>query len=299
MRSARSLIFALGAALTAHADFRYITTTRNPVDTEAGQPYKSAQGAAASAQTTKHYLKGQKMKMDNGATATIIDFDSQTVTVIDNNQKTYAVTKFGDLGQALPQSDLEAKAELKETGQRKTIKGFNASEAIMTMEIDASQTSRAGINMKMRMEMDIWLSPDVPGAEEWRAFFEKNRDRFPWNAMSGGASPSMQQAIASLQRKMASLRGVPVLQVIRVKPAGNDAQAVQAQQGMDKARAQLEAMRQQGGPQAAAAEQALARMGAMTSGSGALFEVTVESSDFSTDGIPDSVFAIPAGYRQK
>jgi hypothetical protein len=65
------------------------------------------------------------------------------------------------------------------------------------------------------------------------------------------------------------------------------------QQGM----AQLQAMAQQGGPQGDAAKQALARMGAL-SGSGALSETTIEASGFSTASIPDSVFAIPAGFQK-
>jgi hypothetical protein len=66
---------------------------------------------------------------------------------------------------------------------------------------------------------------------------------------------------------------------------------------MAQARAQMEAMAKQGGPQAAAAQQALARMGA-PSGSGSLFEITTESGGFSTGSIPDSVFAIPAGFQK-
>jgi hypothetical protein len=58
----------------------------------------------------------------------------------------------------------------------------------------------------------------------------------------------------------------------------------------------------QGGPQAAAMKQALARMpggAAMSgSGSGAIIEVTMDSSDFSAASIPDSVFAVPDGYRK-
>jgi hypothetical protein len=33
-------------------------------------------------------------------------------------------------------------------------------------------------------------------------------------------------------------------------------------------------------------------------GGGALVEITMESGDFSTNPIPDSVFAIPAGYQK-
>jgi hypothetical protein len=34
-------------------------------------------------------------------------------------------------------------------------------------------------------------------------------------------------------------------------------------------------------------------------GGGSLFKVTTESSGFSTNSSPDSVFALPAGYTQK
>ena len=74
---------------------------------------------------------------------------------------------------------------------------------------------------------------------------------------------------------------------------------------MKDAMARLQAMQAQGGPAAAAAQQALARMGAVTggaassgAGSGSLMEMTMESSDFSTGSIPDSTFAIPAGYQK-
>jgi hypothetical protein len=46
----------------------------------------------------------------------------------------------------------------------------------------------------------------------------------------------------------------------------------------------------------------MARMGAARGapgGGGSLFEMTTESSDFSTNSIPDSIFAIPAGYTKK
>jgi hypothetical protein len=65
---------------------------------------------------------------------------------------------------------------------------------------------------------------------------------------------------------------------------------------MDKAKAQMEAMQKQGGPQAAAAAQAMARMGMASSGGG--MEMTIQMSGFSTAPIPDSVFAIPADYHQ-
>jgi hypothetical protein len=154
--------------------------------------------------------------------------------------------------------------------------------------------------MKMTMEMDTWSSTAVPGAQEMKAFYQKNASRFPWSAMGGGGSPSAAKAMSDMQKKLAASGGVPLLQTVRMKSAGNEAQMQQAQAGMAQARAKLEEMKKQGGQQAAMAEQMLARLGSMPGaggGSGALFEITMESSDFSTGNIPDSVFAIPAGYQ--
>jgi hypothetical protein len=191
---------------------------------------------------------------------------------------------------------MDINIDLKETGERKTINGFNATEMVMTMEMDNPQARQQG--MKMKMEMDIWVSPDVPGAGELRSFYQKNAGKFPWGAMMGGGrgNESMQKAITQLRRKMAEVKGVPVLQVMKMGAAGNEAQMAQMQQGMAQARAQLEEMKKQGKlpPQM---EEQLKRMTASSPG-GSMFETTMESSNFSSSAIPDSVFAMPAGYQQ-
>ena len=227
----------------------------------------------------------------------ILDFDAQNMTQINTAQKTYTVSKFSELGETVSKSGMEINIDVKETGQRKTINGFNATELVMTMVIDNPQSRQQG--MRMKVEMDIWVSPDVPGAQELRAFYQRNAGKFPWAAMSGAGgrgNPSMQKAMADLQRKMADMKGVPVLQVMKIGGSGNEAQQAQMQQGMAQARAQLEEMKRQGKltPQM---EEALKRMNGASSG-GSMFETAMESSDFSASPIPDSVFAIPAGYQQ-
>jgi hypothetical protein len=287
MKIAILSLATLALTLNARADFSYTSTMK----------MSGGMASAASGGTSKHYLKGQKMKTDTGDSAIIMDFEAQTMTMVDNTKKTYHVTNFSDMGQALKradQSDMSVKVDVKETGQRKSINGFNASEVIMTMEIN-NPTSRQA-SMKMQMEMDIWISTDVPGSQEMRAFYQKNSGRFPWQSLTGGANPSMQQGMAEMQRKMSSMNGVPVLQVTRMKSSGNDAQMAQRQQAMEQSRARFEEMKKQGGKQAELAEQMLARMGAMSGGS--MFETTTESSNFSTGAIPDAVFAIPAGYQK-
>jgi hypothetical protein len=285
MKTATLFVVMLCATATAYADFSYTTTRKTQ-----GSP------AAAAPTSIKYFYKGQKMMTDSGDTATIIDFNAQTISTVNKSQKTWSVMTFNEMAQKVKQADVDAKIDVKETGQTKTINGFNASEMVMTMDVDSPQMSQAG--MKMQMEIDMWRSSDVPGAQELRAFYQRNGANFPWAAMGGGAG-SMQKAMVEIQRKLADSGGVTLLQTIKAKSAGAGAQAAQMQAGMAQARAQMEAMIKQGGPQAAAAQQALARMGGMPAGGGSLFEMTMESGDFSTSSIPDSVFAIPAGFQRK
>src|SRR5262249_11458977 len=152
--------------------------------------------------------------------------------------------------------------------------GYNASEGMMTMEFETPQSAQKGL--KSVMEFDMWLSSDPPGTQELRAFYQRNAGKLPWSAIAaGGGNPSMPKAGAGMQEQGAELGGVPVLQVMRMKMGGNEAQAAQMQQSMAMARERLEAMRKQGGQQAQMAEQALARMGAMGGSGGSLLEITM------------------------
>jgi hypothetical protein len=272
-------MLTLAAGFAAHADFSYTQTT------------KPSQGAP---QVAKTYLKGSKMAVERDGTATIMDFGAQTITTVDKTGKTYSVRKMGDM---IPPGgpSVTPQMDVKETGQKRTINGMNCTQMVMTMSMDAPAGGPPG--MKMQMEMEMWISTDVPGWQNMRAFYQKNGNAL--GAMAGG-NPGLQKAMVEMQKKMATMNGMPVEQIMRMKAPGMDAaQAPGAQAGMGQARARLEEMIKQGGPQADAARQALARMPGGGGGGGSLFETTMTSSDFSSSDVPDSVFAIPAGFTQK
>jgi len=307
MRTTALPALTLCLAAAAFADFSYTTTRKTT-----GGMMASMGGAATAPQTTKQYFKGQKMKTDSGATATILDFEAQTVTTLNIAHKTYTVTPFNDMTKGAKAPDIEAKIDVKETGQKKTINGYNASELVMTMEVDSPQARQMG---PMQMEIDMWISPDVPGYQELREFYRRNAARFPWSAMAAGANPSMQQAMADLQKKMMSMHGVSVAQVMRMKSAGgapgspaagpSGEQMAQMQQAMAQACPQMQSMIAKGGPAAATIKQQYDKMcggaaaaPASPGSSSYLMEMTMDSSDFSTAGIPDSVFAIPADFKK-
>jgi hypothetical protein len=307
-RSAALCAVTLAASLTASADFSYTTTQKTTGGTMAAMAGSNAD------RTSKVYFKGQKMKTFYGNAATIIDFGSQTITTINDAQKTYTVKKFSDLPNPGANAT-DVTFDVKDTGQKKVVNGFNASETIITMSMDMD-TGRGGPPMKMQVEMELWIASDVPGVGDMRAFYQKNLASFPWAAMSQvGGNPGMQKAMAQMERKMAELNGVAVERVIRIKPAGGAGvpqaaqmpqMSAQQQAQMQAAMARLQQMQSQGGPAAAAAQQAMGRMGGMAggagpgsaSGAGSMIEMTIDSSDFSNASVPESVFAVPAGYKQ-
>jgi len=102
--------------------------------------------------------------------------------------------------------------------------------------------------------------------------------------------------MADLQKQMAKVNGIPVLQITRMK-SGDDEKSKQMQAQMQAMRAQMEAMKKAGGKQAEMAEKAMAAMGG-AGNSKYLMEITSESSAFSTATIPASEFAIPAGFKK-
>jgi hypothetical protein len=296
-------LFAI--ALAARADFSYTMTQK----TSGGS--MAAMAGTAADRTTKYYLKGQKMATSSTDGGTIIDFDAQKVTTFNSAQKSCSVKKFSDIAGA-DASNTEITVDVKETGQKKTINGFNAMETVigMNMDMDAGR----GPSMKVRIELDMWTSPDVPGASELKAFYQKNAANFPWKALAAGGNASIDRAMGQIQRKMAEMNGVVVEQIIRVSPPAGSQMAMpqmpqmssaQAAQ-MQAAMAKMQEMAKQGGAQGAAAQQAMARMGGMAGGAaagapagatGSLIEITVDGSGFSTTSVPDTAFAIPDGYK--
>ena len=280
MKSAQLLTLVLAANFLAHADFSYTQTRKGS---------QGMAGAAAAPQVTKCFFKGSRVLFDSGATAHVIDYGAQTMTTIDKAAKTYSVRPMGG-NMPADAANVDVQIDVKETGQTKTIAGFNCRQVVMTMA-----TAAAG--MKMQIETESWISADVPGWQNMRAFYQKNGSAL--SAMAGG-SPGVQKAMAEMQKKMSAMNGVAVLQPVRMKSAaGSEEQMGQAQAGLAQARARLEEMAKQGGQQGEMARQALARMPGGSGAGAPLYETTTESSDFSAADIPDSIFAIPAGFTRK
>jgi TonB family protein len=281
-------LLTLGTSSIGLADFSYAVTGKL--------------APLSGPQTEKRYFKGQKMKVESASGSTILDFDAQTVTRINNMLKSYSVTKFSDIPAPPKQTEVDVTVYVQETGRTKSISGYEASEVVLTADLDSPQIRQRPV--KPQTERRLWVSTDVRGSEEIRAFYERNRERFPWMALADGGQQQGADATAEAVRAAAvetegrktELKGVPVLEVFTLRAAAGGSRGPNTQDWA-QARAQLEGQRNKGGPGASTAAQALARAESMGGDPFALMQNTLESSGFSTEPIPDSVFAIPAEYK--
>jgi hypothetical protein len=280
---------ALLLSAAAQGDFSYTMTRKQ----------SGGVSVAGRNSVTKFYIKGAKMKVDRGNRAVIVDFDAGAVTTIDEVQKTVSTRNLRDAGASDPKVEVSA---VKETGSHKTIGGHNAVESSVTTDLDSEELRQTGASL--RLEMNFWLADDVPGAAELREFYRRHESVFPWNVLKGDGNPAIEQALTGIRQKIAGMTGVPVLEVVAVKPAHSggttpgklELSTAEATKMRDQV-AELDAIIQKGGPEAASAARSLALLNAVLEprrnpdASGALFEITFESADFSDASIPDSVFA--------
>jgi TonB family protein len=281
-------LLSLGTSSIGLADFSYTVTGKL--------------APLSGPQTEKRYFKGQKMKVESAGGSTILDFDAQTVTRINNMLKSYSVTKFSDIPAPPKQTEVDVTVYVQETGRTKSISDYEASEVVLTADLDSPQIRQRPV--KPQTEKRVWVSTGVPGSEELRAFYERNRERFPWMALAEGGqqqaanatAEAVRAAAVETERRKTELKGVPVLEVstLRTAPGGSRGPNIQ---DWAQGRAQLEGQRNKGGPGANTAAQALARAESMGGDPFAVMQNTFESSGFSTEQIPDSVFAIPAEYK--
>jgi len=147
-------------------------------------------------------VKGDRMMTTNDKTAELIDLAEEKVYNIDLDSKSYKVVTFAELRQKMQEAQAKAKEHMdaakekqekqekpaepqkkmavdvstKETGQRKTLNGFDCKQVITTVTMhDESKTLEQGGGMVMTT--DSWMTSPIPAMKEVAAFrkryFEK------------------------------------------------------------------------------------------------------------------------------
>ncbi len=268
-------------------------------------------------------VKGGRMAHLSGDTAQIVDLAAETITEVNHPQKTFSVITFAQMAEAMkkmasrmhedPESDVDFKIEVKDTGASKQIQGLDAHQMMMTLTgvVKDKKTGREG---EMKIVSDIWLTNSVKGYDEVRAFYQQMAQKMAvMPGMGAGMmQPGMMKGMSEVWKQAAKLEGVPVLQVVRIgdvpaEASGAQQTAAPAPSAGDAAASaiagRLGALGGLGGfgrkkKQPQPAEDAPKPAASSPAAPGALIEMTTELTAFSTATVDGARLQVPAGFRQ-
>lgn len=320
-----------GILSIAHADFQYQSTSRVTGGALIQMMrFVPGGGALKEPQVSTVAVQGNRLVRKSKRQAEIIDLDKRAITTIDFQKRTYSEMTFEQMKQMLEQMssamaqkkqqdgekvNLDVDADVKNTGQTKTINGMEAHQMIVTMTMSAKdpQSGQAGA---MKMNSEMWLAKDIPGAAEMRDFYGRMAKELDWAPTGMGGMmnrPDVNRAMAKMMAEGEKMDGTPVEQVIRIGAEGSGAPGdEQTSKNTQESSARPSVGDAVGAAlgsklggfggfgrkkkQDSAATEAKPAEAQQTGGS--LIEMTVDSSDFSTGAVDASLFAVPAGFKQ-
>jgi hypothetical protein len=356
--TALAVILALPTAL--FADYSYQETTQI---TGGSMLSLMKMAGALSSQARKAgdpvvssiFLKGNRLANVSADSIEIIDLDKQSVTHIDVAKRTYTVITFQQMrdqvakarqqmesqqaSQPAPQAAAPANPDnvkmsfdvkVRETGATRQVSGLDSKEAIMTMTMNATDqtTQQTGA---MAVTNDMWLVPEVPGYSQIGEFYKRMAEKM--GSMTAGIgmdlskmvaqNPGASQALVDMGKEMQKIKGVPIMQIMRmgttingqplpaaseaplppdntpVMPSGSDIAKQSAASVLTSHLGALGGFGGFGKKKAAApppADPTPTNANAAPT-SAILMESQTTVSSFSSASVDESHFAVPAGYK--
>jgi hypothetical protein len=228
-------------------------------------------------QTYKVYLKGNKMARLGADTGMIFDLDTGTMTMIDMQKKSYSTTTFDEMNRRVQEmqermskndsqaADMQFDAKVEPTGKTRTIDGKEAKEYIMTI---TAQGAQAG----MRVKSDLWAVPSVTGMDELRSFQTRMVTKLKY---LNGFNPAMGTAsagLSQLNKEVLKMDGYPVAQEVTIS-------------GVQSPMSPMMAMRNGGEEN--------------KDPNAPFLIMNTDEKSFSDSTVSDSVFQVPAGFKEQ
>jgi hypothetical protein len=269
-------------------------------------------------------IKGDRKMTTSGETGEIVDLTEEKVYRLDLDKKSYTVVTFDELRKQMQEAQRRAREsaggdkkepqgkpeepqvdvdfDLKETGQKRTISGYDTREVLMTVTVreKGKTLEQAG---GLLLTSSSWLAPEIPGMKE-QADFEMRYARKLYGdlvsveamqAMTAAVAmyPGMKQAMERMSKEKVNMTGTPLLTTMSFQAVKNPQQAQQEEResasggggGLGGLLARKIMKKKEDSP-----EQASGRATIMTS--------TTEVLKIATDVSPAEV-AIPAGFKQR
>jgi hypothetical protein len=266
-------------------------------------------------------VKGNRKATVNDATGQIIDLSEEKIYDLDMKKRTYEVTTFEELRRRMrearekaqkdaekepgrepqksgePEKEFEVDFDVKETGQKKPLAGYDTREVIMTITVrEKGKTLEDGGGIVMTA--DSWLGPQIAALKEVSDF-----DQRYWKQLQGpeamGLSAEQMAMVASmypmlkpaserLAKEGSKLKGTPLATTTTFEAVKSRAQMAQAAEGSKSGGGGLSGM--------------LARKIAKRDGEdkprATIFTTISETQEVATSVAPTDI-DLPAGFKEK
>jgi hypothetical protein len=193
-------------------------------------------------------VKGNRKATFNDSTGQIIDLGEEKVYELDMKKKTYKVATFAELRRRMEEAKAKAEQnaqkeqprekaaepapkennveidfDVKDTGQKKVVNGFDAHQVVMTITVrEKGKTLEE--NGGLVLTADEWLVPRIPAMKEVVDFDIRYAQKLYGPMISGASAqdmaaaaalyPMMAPAIAKMRAEGVKMDGTPVMTVL-------------------------------------------------------------------------------------
>ena len=193
-------------------------------------------------------VKGNRKATFNDTTGQIIDLGEEKVYELDMKKKTYKVATFAELRRRMEEAKAKAEQnaqkeqprekaaepapkennveidfDVKDTGQKKVVNGFDAHQVVMTITVrEKGKTLEE--NGGLVLTADEWLVPRIPAMKEVADFDIRYAQKLYGPMISGASAqdmaaaaalyPMMAPAIAKMRTEGVKMDGTPVMTVL-------------------------------------------------------------------------------------
>ena len=208
--------------------------------------------------TSTVLVQGNLMARITSDTTEITDLDKESITTVDHRKKQYTVVTFQQMKQQMeeaqkkaqeeqakqnksaqpqgkpsqPQSsdtpppEMKFKVNVRNTSATKTVVGLDTKESILSMELEATDQP-TGQKGSLALTNDMWLAPEIPGYSEVRDFNKRFAQKMGmvfgdvFKPSMAAMQPGSAEGMAEMAKEMSKLKGVPVMQVMRMGATAN------------------------------------------------------------------------------
>ena len=267
-------------------------------------------------------VKGNRKATMNDATGQIIDLSEEKIYDVDLKKKTYEVTTFDELRRRMrearekaqkdaekapgkeaekpnePQKEYEVDFDVKETGQKKTLAGYDTREVIMTITVREKGRTLDDAGGFV-MTADSWLGPEIPALKEVAEF-----DLRYWKQLQGpeamGMSaeqmamvvamyPMLKQASERMAKEGSKLKGTPLATTTTFEGVKSKEQMAQASEASKSGG---------GGGLSGMLARKMAKKDTEDKPRATIFTVFSETQEVATSVAPTDI-DLPAGFKEK